>query len=160
MLLVTAISASVLAARDTYAFADGDDEVPNPFKAEPLKILPGDSEMRKLLKERYNASLRVVQYRFRQWSFGKATLEVLFEAQRLHFTAQLELADDAKDRVKIYEAFVSQAQEVEKLTKAKFEASMATDADVAEATYWRVDAQIQLLRHKEKASGEKPKSSH
>lgn len=96
-LLVTiiAIAALCLPAGNSYAADAPEKDVPDPFKAEPLKILSDDNEMRKLLKERYNASLQAVQGRVQQWLAGKITIDIAAPKKRHPARSRSEMHERA-----------------------------------------------------------------
>lgn len=151
VLFISGLCVLCLAAGNSRA---GDkEELPDLLRAEPLKILPGDGELEKLLKERRNTALSVARLRFEQFKNVGVQLPELLEAEKLFITSELDLTDDAKERVKLYERYVKIAEKMEEYVKGQFKNGIASEAEFGQATYWRLSAQIQLVKAKENASG-------
>jgi hypothetical protein len=144
--------------RPAAAAARADDEVSLPalFDAKPLESATGDDDLRKLLKERYNAAVDMGRARFQEYVAGRGTLDILLEAGRYVLRAEVELNDKPADQVRVREKYLELTKEIEKINNARFQAGQLSLADKEQAHYVRVDAEIQLLKAKRKAK-ETPK---
>jgi hypothetical protein len=146
---------AVLGAAAVGRAAD-DDKLPAVLDNKPLEPAKGDDEERKLLKERYNAALRELQARFHVFEAGMGALETLFDAAKRVLDSELELCLKPAERVGVREKYLELARAVEKIQQARFDAGRAGVADVEQARYLRLDAELQLLRAK-KAADARPK---
>jgi hypothetical protein len=118
----------------------------------PAKEDPKDNELRKLLKERYNAAVDEVSVRLQRVEGGAETPDELIPAARRVIESGLELSDKPTDQLVLLEKDVALTKLVEKLTKERVDAGVKnfTPADLSKAKYARADAEIRLLRFKEK----------
>jgi hypothetical protein len=134
------------------ARADDDDvKLPAVLEGKPLEAAKGDDELRKLLKARYNAALQETKGRFMQLLAGKATSETLADCGRRLLRSELELCDKPADRVKVREKWLTLAKEVERVQKLRYDAGRIDVAEMAQAEFNRLDAEIELLREKKAA---------
>jgi len=126
-------------------------------KFEPAKSVPKDDALRKLLKERYNAALNEVSFRLQRVQAGTETPDELIPAARRLVESGLELNDKPADQLALLEKDVVLTKYLEKITRARLDAGVKqfTPADVFAVTYMRADAEIRLLRFKEKMKGDK-----
>jgi hypothetical protein len=122
---------------------------------EPLKPAPGDDEIQKLMKERYNAAVMVVQSRLQEYMAGRGTLQNFEDAIRKVRDARLELTDKPAEQLPILELCLGLAREVEGITDARFQAGQIGAAERDEARRARIDAEIHLLRVKKKIAADK-----
>jgi outer membrane protein TolC len=119
------------------------------FKA--LELAKGDDEERKLLKERYNVAVEVLKIELVLFQSGiRDWTEVAQATQRL-YEAQIELCETPAERVAVREQQLQLARDLEHLASSKFEAGNGTKSDVSRARYFRIDAELQLLRAKKAA---------
>jgi RNA polymerase sigma factor (sigma-70 family) len=125
-------------------------------KRKPLAADPKDDELRKLLKERFNAALGEVQAAHERVLAGQIGAEGLFDATSRLKHAGLEVFDEPKKQIALLEQFVELAKEVERIIDLREQAGRATVEEVQRVRYFRIDAEIALLRLKTKP-GEKPK---
>ena len=123
-----------------------------PFKA--VKVEAGDDELRRLLKERYNAAVGELHDRTKEFLAGRGTLEYLFDAHRRLTRAGLEVYEKPADRVALLQKNLDQAKEVEKVNQARFDAGRIASQDLHRSRYFRLDAEIELLRAR-RAAGKK-----
>jgi hypothetical protein len=131
--------------------AEPEEKEPALLKAKPLEPAKGDDELRKLQKERYNAALKEVQLRYEYVKAGKAlALDVIADASRRLLDAELDLAEKPADRVAVYEKQLEFAKDVEKIIEARAAAGFRdfSAADVEQARYARLTAEVNLLRAK------------
>lgn len=135
------------------------DEGKLPVKFERYKPDPKDDELKKLLKERFNAALDEVEARYRMLVSGMViTLDVLPDAQRRLVIAGLELREEPADKIELLKNNVEVARAIEKLIQGRAELRRARTTELYRATHFRLDAEIELLRAKqatEKAKGKK-----
>jgi hypothetical protein len=125
------------------------------LSAEPRKPAPGADELQKLLIARNNAALTELQARGQELQAGRITLDVLLDAARRWRDSALELSEKPAEQMAIRAQILDLAQYIEAVHEAKVNAGTAKIADMAMARYFRIDAEIQLLKLKQKM--EKPK---
>jgi hypothetical protein len=132
-------------------------QVPPPvvFSAEPRKPAPGADALQKLLIARNNAALTELQARGQELMAGRITTDVLFDAVRRWCDSALELSDKPADQMVVREQTLELTRYIEAVLDAKLAAGTAKVADMEMAHYYRLDAEIQLL--KAKRNMEKPK---
>lgn len=124
--------------------------------ADPLTRKPeaGDDELKRLLKERYNAALFAYKYTEAAYSNGTVTFDELTAccAKMLH--AYLELSDKPADQIDAIERYLVFAKQTELKVFSLYKSqTKGGEADKYEkAKYMRLDAEIQLLRAKRKAA--------
>jgi hypothetical protein len=135
--------------------AAGDEKLPAILSAKPLKPEPGDDELHKLLQERYNAAVAEMQDRYREFQAGRGTVEVFGETAQRLVRAGLELSDKPADRIALLTDYVALTKEIEKINQARYDAGRIPHADLEQARYQRLDAEIQLLHAKRKAKPSK-----
>lgn len=124
--------------------------LPAILTAKPLKPEPGDDELRKLLKDRYNAAATELHERYADWLVGRLMNNTLTDCAQRLLTAGLELSDKSADQVALLTDFVALAKEAEKLTQAHFDSGRRGRGDLEQIRYFRMDAEIRLLRAKAK----------
>ncbi len=139
-------------------------KVPRLVTAQPLKPEPGDDELRKLLKERYNAALAEVKAWYADIfggplggpKFGWPRDDMLDAAFRALET-ELELSDKPEDHLRVRQEQLDWAKQHEKVVGLKYEAGRLGMTDVARARYIRANAEIKLVQVKRKAAAGWPK---
>jgi outer membrane protein TolC len=127
------------------------EKMPAVLSAKPLKAEAGDDELRKLLKERYNAALEEMQARYAEFQAGRITLDMLHEAAQRVLDSQVALTDKPAEHVRIYEQQLELARDVERATQLHYDAGRKTIAELARARYVRLDVEIKLVVAKRKA---------
>jgi hypothetical protein len=137
--------------------AEDKPKFPAVMRYEPLKAEVGDDELRRLLKERFNAALSELQARYMEYTAGKASIEHLMEASRRLLDSQLELIDKPSDRVAAHEKHVEITKLVEENAKTRWDAGKIAEYELHYTRYVRIDAEIQLLKAKRQAKAVKPK---
>jgi hypothetical protein len=150
------LAALVLLGAAAVGRAADEDKLPAVLDNKPLEPAKGDDEERKLLKERYNAALRELQSRFLIFEAGKGTLETLSDAAKRVLDSELELCVKPAERIGVREKYLELARVAEKVQQARRDAGNASIADLEQARYFRIDAELKLLREK-KAAEAKPK---
>jgi hypothetical protein len=130
-------------------------ELPALLKAKPLEPDAKDDELRKLQKARYNEAVTETQYRYQA---GKANIDDGFAdvSQRL-LESGLELNERPADRVRLLEQYLEVAKEVERIGQARFDSGRVSGADFHRMRYFRIDAEIRLLRARREADKAKGK---
>lgn len=119
------------------------------LNSEPLKPAPGDDELQKLLKERYNNALRAVKLSQYAYEAGTSRMSPLCAASRNLVEAELSLVDKPRDEIRVVERYVEFAYKTWKGTEDKLKAGGVTGfspIDEAEARAARFEAEIKLLR--------------
>jgi hypothetical protein len=128
--------------------ADPEDRIPDPeiIKGKALEPAEGDSELRKLSKARYNAALQEVKVRYQGFLAGRKedTLDRLHAAARRLTAAEMALYDKPADQARIQEKYVQVTEQLLKIVKASYEAGRMSVADLEEARFVNLDAQIKL----------------
>jgi hypothetical protein len=125
-------------------------KLPAFLTAKPLKPAEGDSELRKLQKERYNAALKAAVVRYQEYLAGRQgiTVERLLVACRALMQAELELTNRPADEIAVREKFLAAARKIEDLTDRAFKAGQVNLGDLETARASRLTAEIELLRAK------------
>jgi hypothetical protein len=132
---------------------DDTEELPAIFKGKPIPPAAGDDELRKLLKERYNAAVAELGGRYQMFLAGRGTFDSLFDGARRVVHAGLELHDKPADQIALLTGYVELARKIEKINQARDEAGRIMRQELDYARYMRADAEIQLLRAKKAAAG-------
>jgi hypothetical protein len=127
-----------------------EEKAPAVLTAKPLKIEAHDDELHKLLKERYNAAVAELQARSEEVKSGHGSIEQLFDAARKVLRSELSLSDKPADRLAVLEKHLELEHAAEKVATTRHQAGKLNDAELAAARYLRIDAEIQLLRAKQK----------
>jgi hypothetical protein len=117
---------------------------------ELLKDSKASPRLKTLLTERHAAARTWVQLRWYQYLAGRSTLDILIEASDKLLEAERELYANPKDQLQAWKRHVRLLQEVEKVLKAQFDAGRASEADYAQAQFFRLTAEIGLERAQEK----------
>lgn len=124
---------------------------------EPMKPQPGDDAIRELLKERYNTALVLLKMQLERFEAGREnSTAISFEASMDQVVrAKRELTDKPAELIPLLEMRFELAREVERLTTLLHEAGRI-DPDAAPVSkIARINAEIELLRMKKRASTEK-----
>jgi hypothetical protein len=134
-------------------------EAPLPaiLKAKPLKPGPGDDELRKLLIARYNTAVAEMAARYTEFLAGRTPMEDFVAVARRLVHSGVELSDKPADQLAFREQFLELAKEVERAQQARHEAGRISVADLESARYLRLDAEVEVLKAKRKATAQKPK---
>jgi hypothetical protein len=117
-------------------------------------VKPDDDELRKLLKDRYNAAWLRVRQRFEMVRAGKLFPD--FESAQQLLAAALELEETPAKQQQILEEYVELARMIEEIVEAKYQAGAIDLESYQTARYHRIDAEVQLLRFKRKLNPSKP----
>lgn len=116
-----------------------------------------DGALTKLQKERYNAGQQELRERYMSWLQRVGGLEQVYDAAGRVVSARIAVVDPPADRVTLLKEKVEFAKLVEKQAAALHAKHRKAQnaADAACAKYFRIDAEIELLRAERAA---KPRS--
>jgi len=131
------------------------EKLPSIFPAKPREPAAGDDELRKLLIARYNSAVNELKMRFQRYEFGQSSLDFMLETARRVADSELELSDKPADQILVCQKLFQFAKDVEKLTESQFRTGIAGTGNVEFARYWRLDAEIKLLKAKRKVAATK-----
>ena len=132
-------------------------QLPAILKAKALKPGPGDDELRKLLIARYNVAIAEMEVRLRELRAGKCLFDALADVAQRLVDSGIELSDKPTEQLTFREQFLELATEIERIQKASFDSGRTGQADLERARYLRLDAEIQVLKAKRKATAKQPK---
>jgi hypothetical protein len=118
---------------------------------------PKDDDLRKLQIEKYNRTLLELPSFVELVLGGKKPPERFFDAAKRFVEAGLEVFDKPEDRIALLEDYVALTKEAEKVFQTQLQFNTVLLADVHMATYYRIDAEIQLLKAKRAAEKRKDK---
>lgn len=132
------------------------------LSAKPLQPDPKDDELRKLLKERYNAALAEARdyYAYEQLVNGRPWLLDGPDAEYARWNrlvdSGLELCDKPADKVALLTKYLELAKDTELVEKLRSEAGERRAGSYQRAKFERLQAEIRLLRAKREAASVKP----
>jgi RNA polymerase sigma factor (sigma-70 family) len=121
-------------------------DVPPPRAAQPGG--QGESKLTTLRKAKVAAAQAVLDERTREFLAGRGTQEFLLEASRRLAESQRELNPAKADLVAALQAHLNRVKEMEAVDKERFNAGRITVAQVKEAEYYRLEAEIWLEQAK------------
>jgi len=111
----------------------------------PVEIAASDAELPKLYKLRANAAAKELELRSDEFKNGRGTLFVCLGAGRRLLESKLTLAQPNEVRT-VVENYVSVARWIESLNQDRVEAGAIKPQDFEMTRYFRIDAEIMLLR--------------
>ena len=114
-----------------------------------LEIRDGDSELRRLLKQRYNAAGEELRARAMLYGGGRTSLEDLAACVERFTKAGAELAESPVEKVKELELAHNAAQWIEAIVSEKFEHGVESVQAMKHVKVVRYDLEIQLYRARE-----------
>jgi hypothetical protein len=126
-------------------------------KRKALEPGPKDDDLRKLQIEKYNRTLLEMPALTMLVLTGAKPPERLFDAGKRFVEAGLEVFDKPEDRIALLEDYVAMTKEAEKVFQTQLQLGKVVVADVEMATYYRIDAELQLLKAKRAAEKKKDK---
>jgi hypothetical protein len=91
------------------------------------------------------------------WQAGRGGVDVFVEPVQRLVQAGLEVDDTPAEKIALLTRYVELTKSVEDLAQARVEAGQATPADLHQARYRRLSAEIQLLRAEREADRAKGK---
>ena len=126
-------------------------EVPAILKAKPLQEDPKDDELRKLLKSRYNEAVTETTVVYVQYVRINGRLDSFIDATQRLLKAGLELHENLTEQVTLLTQYMELIKDTEKVAKQRNDSGQSNPSELPKARYYRLDAEIQLLRAKRQA---------
>jgi hypothetical protein len=130
-------------------------KVPKILTAKPIQNAPGDDELQKLLKARYNESVAETALRYQDYLEGKERIDPLLDAANRWLRAGMELYPRPQERAALLKRMLEVADRLE-----AFRQSLLTTTKPArfqreghKLRQWRLDIEINLVKAKKAASG-------
>jgi RNA polymerase sigma factor (sigma-70 family) len=102
-------------------------------------------EILKLTQELVKAAENQWLGRWNEYIAGKTTVDFLLSASADLRHAQLRLANDKEQRIKVYEAELERMQTTESISKTKYDAGAIPTTQYEQVKYARIEAEIMLL---------------
>ena len=118
-----------------------------------VEIGSDDDALTKLLKERHNTAVRLLELRLDSYHRGVDDSQKVFDAVRLVADAKLELARDDKEREAALEQVVQALRFAELRLETQAKSGLVPAANVEQARLARQTAEIQLLKARRGAPG-------
>jgi RNA polymerase sigma factor (sigma-70 family) len=116
--------------------------------SKPRPAAKANDKLNALLKERQDTAKAEWEDRNQQFIAGQGTFSFLYDAGRRWLDSQLDMTDKQSDRVAALEAHLQRMKELEKVQQARFDAGRIATPDLAQAKYYRLEAEIMLERAK------------
>jgi hypothetical protein len=107
-----------------------------------------DPQIRRLLKERYDAAVNAYEWEKNKAEMGKSTTEQVFHFARMVVDAEVELAQTPEQVIAARESQLKIAKQWEDETKRRVQVGSLPSGDQNMARYWRSTAEIELARAK------------
>jgi hypothetical protein len=114
-----------------------------------------DAEVKKLLKERYEALAEAADILGIQYRQGSVKFETFASVRRDALSASLDLFDSAKERISALRKLLEAVTQDFEVAQNSYEAGKATKIAVNQAKAIMLEARIALLREEKKASPKK-----
>jgi hypothetical protein len=127
------------------------------LERDEIKIDPKDDELRKLLTERYNASIQELKGLQEQVRAGKIAFSNYLEAGKRLAVAGLELEEAPEKQFRFLQEYLELTRAIEDFAEEQYDAGSMNTADYQMMKCLRLDAEIQVLRLKRKVDSTKPK---
>jgi hypothetical protein len=121
------------------------------FSFKGAEIRDGDSELTRLLKQRYNAAGEELLAHSALYIGGRVTLEAIVGNIDRFTKAGVELYDSPMERVEHLERVLTAAKNVQEVVREKFRHEVEPVQAMKRADYLRYDVEIQLHRAREAA---------
>jgi hypothetical protein len=115
----------------------------------PIETADGDSELRKKLKERHNAAVRLLQERVNEYKKGVRDASFVFDAARLTADAKLDLAETAESRAAVLEQVLDIAKLIETHLQQQLDKGFGSQGDLERARYGRLSVEVEILKLKQ-----------
>jgi RNA polymerase sigma factor (sigma-70 family) len=103
-----------------------------------------------LLKAKYDAARLEMDSRVKEFYAGRGTLDISLGSSLRLLEAERELSDRKEDQVAALENHFKRMRVVEQVNEARFQAGRIAVQDLAQSTFYRVQAEIWLERAKAK----------
>ncbi|HLJ96096.1 MAG TPA: RNA polymerase sigma factor [Gemmataceae bacterium] len=118
-----------------------------------------DTRFKELMKNRIDAAKTELKARYREFCAGRGTLDILFGASRRLLEAERDLTPRKADQVAAWETHLQRMQDIYAINLARFEAGRISIQDLAQADFYRLDAEIGLEDAKADGKHSKPSSN-
>lgn len=105
-----------------------------------------DDAMSALMKEKVRAALMDVEPKRVRVAEGRDLLVILLSAETRLIDALLEYHSEPAKQIELLKYKIQNARQIEAEQKMRVEAGVTPPDDLATATYFRADAELQLLR--------------
>jgi hypothetical protein len=119
---------------------------PNVIWLKPLPMKADESELNQLLRRRHNVALEELGACYAEFLAGRGTVEFLYDAANHLRKSRLELARDKSERLVMMQDHIAWAKLMEGIIKNRFEAGQMPAKMYHEASYRRMQAEIDMLR--------------
>jgi len=119
----------------------------------PLKVQPNEPDLSRLQKELYNAALIQAKLRYEKFRVTTGEEALLLESVQTLYEAELALVEKKADRLAAMEKRLNLLIEIETINEKRYKAGGVPAVrlqDVAHARAKRLEAEIQLLKAKQK----------
>ena len=113
-----------------------------------LDVVNVDAKMKSLLKDRFDAAKTEVTARGKEYSAGRGMLDIYIGSSRRLLEAELDLSSKKADHVAAWETHLHRMQGVYEINFARYNEGRISVQDLAQADYYRRDAEIGLERAK------------
>ena len=127
-----------------------DEDFPAFIKLEELKVLPTDSKLTQLYKQRQNAARDAIESRFKEWVAGRGTQAFLIRSAEDLLTFRLDLASSDEGKLAIRSQLVQFATVLELLTRERYEAGRVATQDLKQVEYFLLDAKIDHMKARDR----------
>jgi hypothetical protein len=107
-------------------------------------------KLKALLKDKHEASLKEARDRWQQLLAGKGMLILYLDASLRLLEAERDLSDKKEDQIGALDNHWRRMKAVEQITQKRFHAGLIEEADLSQAKFYRIQAEIWLERAKDK----------
>jgi hypothetical protein len=151
--LLCIVTTTLLGTPDPVAVAPGQIELapPRVLSLAPAVVSESDPELRKLLKQRYNATIAELKDVYRLYVDGRGSVKDMTQCVEAFAFAGSECAETPVARVSEFELALSIAKYVETMTVAKQVQQLEPRHAVHHARACRLGIEIQLVRARQSA---------
>jgi hypothetical protein len=105
-------------------------------------------EMKRLLRERYQAARTHLTARWKECWAGRGTLDILLSASRDLLRAELELCRQQADRVAVYQAHAERMRVLHRLMRSLYHSGRVSAKDAEGVLFELTDAELWLRRQR------------
>jgi hypothetical protein len=111
-----------------------------------------DEELQQLLTERFESATKALQIERLKLDSGKSSHEMMYQAARRLLEAELELDATPAGRVAALNKHVTLMRQFEREAAKKVEIGVLPVGDAETPRYWRLTAEVELVRAKRAAA--------
>jgi hypothetical protein len=112
----------------------------------PITVDSNEPELSQLLKKRHNVALEELIARHSEFLADRGTVEFLYDAAIHLRKSRLEIARDNAERLEILQDHIAWTKLIEAIMKFRYEAGLVATKIFHEASYRRMQAEIDMLR--------------